>query len=221
MLRPREHEEPLVEFWTRLDRVLSERNVLDHPFYRRWSRGELSPTDLAVYAGQYRHAVVALAEASAGAAAKSEGPLREHLEEHAAEEAAHVELWDRFVRTAGGDAEAPASPETAECARAWLGRPDQSLDEALVGLYAVEAAQPAIAEVKRDGLTGFYGFEPGEATAYFDLHATLDVEHASAHRAWLDERLAGADEEQLLAAADAVLAGNWTLLDGVEALAAR
>jgi pyrroloquinoline-quinone synthase len=220
MLRPREQEEPQVDFWTRLERVRSERNVLDHPFYRRWSRGELSPADLAAYAGQYRHAVVALAEASAGAAAKSEGPLREHLEEHAAEEAAHIALWDRFVEAAGGDAEAPASPETAECARVWRGRPDQTLDDALVGLYAIEAAQPGIAEVKRDGLTGFYGFEPGEATAYFDLHATLDVEHARAHRTWLDERLAGADEEELLSAAGTVLAGNWTLLDGVESLAA-
>src|SRR4051794_27422705 len=216
-LRPAEQEEPQVNFWTRLDRVRSERNVLDHPFYRRWSRGELSRAELAAYAGQYRHAVVALAEASAGAAAQSDGPLREHLEEHAAEEAAHVALWDRFVEAAGGHVDAPASAETAECASAWRRPSERSLDAALAGLYTIEAAQPEIAKVKRDGLTAFYGFEPGPATAYFDVHATLDVEHARAHRGWIEEKLGGADEDELISAADTVLAGNWRLLDGVEA----
>src|SRR3954471_16577493 len=110
-----------VDFWTRLDAVRSEWNVLEHPFYRRWSAGELSRDELAAYSGQYRHAVVALAQASAGAAARAEGELRGHLEEHAREEASHVALWDRFVDAVGGDAAAAASAETDACARAWHG----------------------------------------------------------------------------------------------------
>src|SRR5918995_6836566 len=51
-----------VDLWSRLADVHSRWNVLDHPFYVRWSRGELTATDLALYAGQYRHAVVALAQ---------------------------------------------------------------------------------------------------------------------------------------------------------------
>src|SRR3954467_5050613 len=89
----RRQEEHLVDFWTRLDAVRSEWNVLEHSFYRRWSAGELSSGELAAYSGQYRHAVVALAEASASAASKADGPLRAHLEGHTAEEASHVELW--------------------------------------------------------------------------------------------------------------------------------
>jgi pyrroloquinoline-quinone synthase len=205
-----------VDFWTRLDAVRSEWNVLEHTFYRRWSAGELSSEELAAYAGQYRHAVVALADASASAAARAGEPLRRHLEEHAAEEASHVELWDRFAEAAGGDVDAPASPETETCASAWRGSGERSLEATLVALYAIEAAQPAIAEAKRAGLTGLYGYEPGPATEYFDLHATLDVEHARAHREWIEPALAEADHDELLAAAREVLSGNWTLLDGVE-----
>src|SRR6266487_3883461 len=57
-----------MDLWTRLEQARAACNVLEHPFYQRWSRGELEREELAAYAGQYRHAVVALAEAAAGAA---------------------------------------------------------------------------------------------------------------------------------------------------------
>ncbi|MFL5884753.1 MAG: TenA family transcriptional regulator [Thermoleophilaceae bacterium] len=206
-----------MDFWTRLDAVRSEWNVLEHPFYRRWSAGDLSRDELAEYAGQYRHAVVALAEGSARAARMTGGAaLGSHLDEHAAEEASHVELWDRFAEAMGGRVDAPASDETEACASAWRGSDERSLAAALVGLYAIEAAQPAIAETKRAGLTELYGFEPGPATEYFDLHAELDVHHARAHRETIEPLLADADEQELLDAAREVLSGNWKLLDGVE-----
>ncbi len=84
-------------------------------------------------------------------------------------------------------------------------------------MYAIESAQPAIAETKREGLVAHYGFDPGsDATVYFDLHATLDVEHAAQERALIEPRLDGADADALLAEAEAVLRANWELLDGVE-----
>ena len=45
----------------RLADVQERWNVLRHPFYTRWERGGLSTNELAYYAGEYRHAVVALA----------------------------------------------------------------------------------------------------------------------------------------------------------------
>ena len=53
-----------MDLWSRLADVQSRWNVLGHPFYTRWSRGELTRDELALYAGQYRYAVVALAGAS-------------------------------------------------------------------------------------------------------------------------------------------------------------
>jgi pyrroloquinoline-quinone synthase len=204
-----------VDLWSRLADVHSRWNVLDHPFYVRWSRGELTAGELALYAGQYRHAVVALAQAADGAAHAADGSA--DLTAHAGEEAAHVALWDEFARATGSDGVQPACPETAECADAWAGDGRDLLGH-LVALYAIESAQPAISRVKSDGLREHYGFEPGPATAYFDLHAERDVEHAAEGRALIAERLDGADQDALVAEAERVLRANWTLLDGVERL---
>jgi pyrroloquinoline-quinone synthase len=205
-----------VDLWSRLDDVHSRWNVLDHPFYQRWSRGELTAAELAVYAGQYRHAVVALARA-ADSTARAASSIE--LAAHAGEEAAHVSLWDAFAETAGAQEGAAAGPETAECADAWAGE-DRDLLGHLVALYAIESAQPAISRVKADGLREHYGFASGPGTAYFDLHAERDVEHAADARALIAERLDGADEDALVAEAERVLRANWRLLDGVERLCA-
>lgn len=204
------------DFWSRLEDVRARWNVLEHPFYQRWSAGTLTREELARYSGQYRHAVVALADGAA-AAARQAGPReRRALEAHAAEEASHVALWDDFARAIGGDPSDAPEPETADCARAWAGDGERELLPSLVALYAIESGQPAISATKRDGLRAHYGVEAGEATAYFDLHATLDHEHAAAERELIEPRLAGAGADELLAEAEAVLSANWRLLDGVE-----
>jgi pyrroloquinoline-quinone synthase len=204
-----------MDLWSRLDDVHARWNVLEHPFYERWSRGELSRADLALYAGQYRHAVVALAKASEGAARAASSAERAELAAHAGEEAAHVKLWDAFAAAAGTGEPQPAEPETAACVEAWTGE-GRGLLGHLVALYAIESAQPEIARVKADGLRDHYGFAAGPATAYFDLHVVRDREHAADARALIAERLDGADEDSLVAEAERVLAANWRLLDGVE-----
>ena len=78
-------------------------NVLRHPFYVRWERGELSTEELAYYAGEYRHAVVALARQAQAAGA-----------DHAAEEAAHVDLWDDFAAALAADLDRAPRAETTE-----------------------------------------------------------------------------------------------------------
>lgn len=188
----------------RIDEAARRWNVLEHPFYQRWSAGELSRDELAEYAAQYRHAVVALADQAAAAG----------NEEHAREEREHVALWDDFAAACGSVA-TDANTETGECAAAWTAGDDRL--ERLAVLYAIEAAQPAISKTKLEGLTAHYGFEEGPATEYFALHSERDVEHAEHSRREL-ARLAGdADGERLAARAEAALRGNWRLLDGVSA----
>lgn len=204
-----------MEFFERLDAVRNRWNVLEHPFYQRWSAGELTADELSFYAAEYRHAVEALAVASEQAADAAEDSIRAEMQEHAREERQHVELWQEFESALGADSSRTPRPETAECSRAWTAARDSL--EGLAILYAVESNQPAISKTKLDGLVGHYGMGLDDAaTEYFSLHAELDVEHAAEGRAMLEERLEDADADRLLGVAESALKGNWTLLDGVE-----
>jgi pyrroloquinoline-quinone synthase len=188
----------------RIDEARARWNVLDHPFYLRWERGELTRDELAFYAGEYRHAVVALADAATAAGDPA----------HAAEESAHVSLWDDFAAALAAPLDREPTPETDGCAEAWRRRDPL---EARAVLYAVESGQPDVSRTKLTGLVEHYGFASGSAgTAYFELHAERDFEHAAQSKAVLagtrDE-----DADRLAAAAEAALEGNWRLLDGVSA----
>jgi pyrroloquinoline-quinone synthase len=183
-----------------IDAARERWNVLEHPFYVRWERGDLSRDELARYAGEYRHAVVALARAARTARL------------HAEEEAEHIGLWDEFASSVGDGGRHEPLPETLCCASAWAAADDE-LGAAAI-LYAIEAGQPAVSETKLRGLVEHYGFRSDTpATEYFELHAERDHEHAAEARS----RLEVADDARLVALAESALAGNWALLDGVSA----
>lgn len=203
-----------MDFFARLEALRERWNVLEHPFYRRWSEGSLERDELAFYAGEYRHAVIALAEAVDAAARGAEPRAGAQLRDHAAEEAEHVELWDDFGAALDADLDRAPRPETRACRESWTAGRDAL--ENLVAAFTVESGQPAIARTKLDGLLGSYGFEEGPATEYFALHVERDHEHAAQARELIEERLADADLDRLLEVAEGVLRGNWTLLDGVE-----
>jgi pyrroloquinoline-quinone synthase len=191
-----------MELCAKIDEARQRWDVLKHPFYERWECGELSRTELTFYAGEYRHAVVALARAAAAAGD----------EEHAREEAEHIGLWDRFAAALEAPLDREPTPETADCTEAWS--PSERFT-ALAVLYAIESGQPAISRTKLAGLVEHYGFGADDPAAlYFRLHAERDIEHARAAREALAE-VPPAEVEALAAAAERALEANWRLLDGV------
>jgi pyrroloquinoline quinone (PQQ) biosynthesis protein C len=187
--------------------------VLEHPFYRRWSAGELSGQELARYAGQYRHAAEAIARLCADAAAGAPPEHREELSRHARAEEEHIALWDAFVEAAGGEIGAEPRLETADCVRAWTA--SDGYVRALARLYAIESGQPRISRVKREGLERFYGIRDGEGTAYFRVHEDADVGHAAEVKRLIEDAMQDGDEDAVVEAAESAFVANWRLLDGV------
>lgn len=196
--------------WERIEKSRERWNILRHPFYRRWSAGELSAAELARYSGQYRYAVDAIATMSESVAAA----LPENdLAEHASAEREHLDLWDGFLDAAGGSSADAANPETAACVAEWTAGDDALLT--LARLYAIESGQPEISRTKLDGLLGHYGFAEGAGTEYFSVHERLDTEHAGEGRELIDELRSSDRDDELVAAAESALRANWRLLDGV------
>lgn len=199
--------------WERIEEARAKWNLLEHPFYQRWSAGALSRREVARYAGQYRHATEAIARLSASVAEDAGADERSALRRHATEEEGHVALWDGFVEAVGGEIGAEPTPQTRACVEEWTSSDDRL--SRLVRLYAIESGQPSISRTKRDGLSQHYGIGDGPGNAYFRVHERADVKHAAEGKAHIERHLDGADEDRLVAAAESSFRANWGLLDGI------
>lgn len=202
------------KIWDRIEQARERHNVLEHPFYQRWSAGELTREELADYSGQYRYATEAIAKLSSDIAHSAPESERSGLEAHAAEEHDHVAMWDGFVSTVGGKVGAEPNPETLECVETWT-RAD-GFGRQLARLYAVESGQPAISKTKTEGLAEHYGVTDSPGNLYFTVHEKMDVQHAAEGRKLIERYMNEFDEDELVEAAEEAFKANWRLLDGVE-----
>ncbi|HEY5976856.1 MAG TPA: iron-containing redox enzyme family protein [Solirubrobacterales bacterium] len=203
------------DVWQRIEQARGRWNVLEHPFYQRWSAGELTREELAEYSGQYRHATAAIARLSADVADSAPDSERAELRRHAEEEAEHIALWDGFVEAVGGEVGAPPNAETKGCVDVWSAKDDRLSQ--LVRLYAIESGQPAISKTKREGLAAHYDIGDGPGNEYFRVHEEADLDHAAEGRSLIEAHLADADPDAIVAAAESAFEANWRLLDGVSA----
>lgn len=210
----------------RIDAMIDERHLLRHSFYRRWVEGTLPKASLQEYARQYFHFEASFPRFLSATHARCEDPqaraaILENLwdEEHGADN--HRELWLRFAEGLGVDREDVLASEPNAATRAlletyWSAAREEPTAAAVAAVHAYERQVPAVAQSKIDGLRAGYGFAGGEpALTFFEVHGTLDVEHADAERRIISE-LGGEAPDRVLAATAAALDAWWGFLDAVE-----
>lgn len=195
--------------------ALAGRMLLSHPFYRRWEAGELEPTELASYGAQYLHfeqqlpqTLAALIEATAPGPARD--ALQANLDDELGDPVSHVALFETFLEAVEGSHATPTS-----ATRSLVDLYARAIDRGpayatgVIAAYEVQAA--AISRSKGDGLRQWYGLDE-VGTAFWDKHATLEIEHAS----WLLGAATALDEKPFLAGVAASRDAWWGFLDDRE-----
>jgi pyrroloquinoline-quinone synthase len=158
-----------------IDALIAKKSLLLHPFYVRWSKGELTLQDLKVYAKEYFHLVERIPGVVAHVRDRAkDAQLRAQMEENFREEQEHIELWKRFAKSLGiSEAELKGyvpSAKVTDAVKKLEKLAEQGLEEGAATMYALEAELPKIAQTKKEGLAEFYGLTSEDAQIYFDEH---------------------------------------------------
>jgi pyrroloquinoline-quinone synthase len=216
------------EFFAALDARIARYDLLQHPFYQAWSKGELTRDELREYASEYWHHVSAFPTyLSALHTQLEDAPLRRTVLENLADEEglpagrAHSDLWMDFATGMGANAlqvrRRSLQPETKAVIGHFRTAMQSAPLSALAALYTYESRVPAIARTKAEGLKQHYGAD--QATArYFTLHQVADVHHARVWRNAMETELSAHPEETeaALDMAEATAAALWETLSGIE-----
>lgn len=186
-----------------LDDTIRGKELLEHPFYRAWNRGELSRATLADYAADYGTWIRAV----------SRGWERCGENDHAREEEHHAALWGDFAGALG--TEIPDRPrhrqvrDLVDVSEHLFAR----RSTALGALYAFEAQQPATSVTKLEGLRTHYPVDRA-AERYFETHAGDYGEAEFLSTAV--EALSPEGREEALAACETMAGALWNALSAFE-----
>lgn len=215
------------EFLRELDERIAKYDLLTHPFYQAWSRGELTREDIREYATDYYHHVRAFPTYLAELAMRlDDGDLRQTVltnfadEKGSRDDSAHDEIWLQFAKAFGAGNMNRRRPTSgvADLVKFFHRlAAEASTQEALAAFYAYESQVPRLAAEKERGLRAFYNADEN-ATRYFTLHKTADLEHAESWRQLLARQIE-ADPElsgKALDAAERAALSLWNALDSIE-----
>lgn len=142
----------------KLEAIIADKNLLNHPFYEAWSAGTLPAEKLSIYAREYGGFIGTVAE---GWEACGDTEI-------AKEEVEHYDLWKDFAKSIGVNSIDPQISEVKElissCQRHY-----KDPVTALGALYAFEVQQPHTSVSKLKGLRDHYKAVAADET-YFEVH---------------------------------------------------
>jgi pyrroloquinoline-quinone synthase len=216
-----------------LDQRIARHDLLCHPFYVAWTKGQLSKDDLRAYAQQYFHQVAAFPEYLETFESRSQNyspALSQIVAQNRAEEEGadspdgrpHAEMWLDFAEGMGAERATVGATTPLPEVESLVSTFQQivregSATEALAAFYAYESQVPSIAKEKARGLTEMYGAEQSTC-AYFTHHQTADVYHSLVWSDQLEKEVGNDPElrERALQTAETIAQALWRALDGID-----
>jgi pyrroloquinoline-quinone synthase len=210
----------------RIDQLIDDRHLLNHPFYTKWAEGTLPLEALRDYARQYYAFESSFPRFLSALHSRTEradvrAQLLDNLwdEEHGAEN--HAELWLRFAEGVGVTRDdvrsAPRNDATQALVELYSGLTREAPVEAgVAALYAYERQVPQVAGSKIEGLRKHFGVEDPRALKFFVVHGVLDIEHSDAEREMLGTLCEGADPGPVEHATRRALDAWWSFLSAVD-----
>lgn len=218
-------------FLSQLEERIRQYDLLNHPFYKAWSAGELTVEDLREYAEDYYSHVEAFPGYLAQLGVRlEEGELRQAIlsnmtDEKGGEdsfgdpERSHSELWLDFVEGIGGRRIPVRRPhgEVRKLISWFQSVASEGSPEELAAFYAYESQVPRLAKEKEYVLRELYNADE-KTRSYFALHAVANVHHAKVWRTQLEKRVKADPQtaEKALAAAEGAAKALWRVMDSFE-----
>ena len=177
-------------FILKIDQIIEERSLLEHPFYQTWSEGKLTHDALAGYSKEYFQLVKAVPKFMNPLLESAPESMYNELDHNQVEEASHIDLWIKFANELGisyNELINYTGTEKTNKAVSTLNSLMSSFESGAAAMYAFEKEIPKISQIKLDGLAEFYGITSEDATEYFREHTEADIRHTQSWQKILEE----------------------------------
>ena len=197
----------------KIDRIIEERSLLNHPFYQAWSDGKLTRDALTGYSKEYYQLVKAVPIFMTQLIDNVPSTFHDELDFHQQEEFSHIGMWERFASGLGvarNDLLNYDGLDKTNHAISGMHHLMRSLESGAAAMYAFEKEIPKISQIKLEGLAEFYGLTSEDVTKYFKEHMEADIRHTASWKKLIES---DTDEHEAISAAESSVTCQNLLLD--------
>ena len=198
----------------KIDRIIEERSLLNHPFYQAWSDGKLTRESLTGYSKEYYQLVKAVPIFMTQLMDHIPSTSYDELKFHQQEEFSHIGMWERFASGLGVsriDLLNYDGLDKTNHAISGMRHLMGKLESGVAAMYAFEKEIPKISQIKLEGLAEFYGLTSEDVTKYFKEHMEADIRHTASWKQLIDGF--SSNDQEIVSAAESSVTCQNLLLD--------
>ena len=201
------------ELIKKIDQIIEDNTLLNHPFYEMWSEGKLEFQSLVGYSKEYYQLAKQVPKFMEPIVDMAPSDVKPELISNMNEESDHIRLWENFAFSMGisrDDLTSYQGLKKTNDAVNNLASLMKSYDEGACAMYSFEKEIPKISKTKVEGLKNFYGLDSKDSIEYFEEHMSADIRHAASWKKIINSSSKN-DDELLKIAKKSVDAQNLLL----------